>query len=311
MSTNDPQRALQVRPTLRALKLLPAGAPAVAAALSVLDRARTAPDDATKRAVLDELRLDQLQHRLLNDVRTLLEQGGMPDVHATSTKAAGRTVYEARSRTGAAWRGAFVIDGGTWWLVYASPHDRFHSTAADYIKKADWPPTRLDKDLAAHDLEQIRQSQRRVATLTTILDALGSAVADKRAIEFELADAAGTNVCTLLLELIGHDEPAPTADLAHTTSGMLQISLLIRSASRDLVSAILALLAFVRDGEQEQAYLPGGDLLLMSTMSHARLAQLTADVYETTDVAAQATFLPTPTATPASSPRRCTTGPAG
>jgi hypothetical protein len=294
MSSDNPKHALQVRPTLRALKLLPADEPTVAAALSMLDRARQAPDSATQRAILAELQLGQLQHPILDDVRTTLKQGGMPDVHK-STKADGRTVYEARSRTGAAWRGAFVLEGGTWWLVYASPHDRFHSTAADYMKKGSWPPSPLDKQLAAQDAEYILRSQWRVTALTTILDALSRAVAEARRVEFELADATGTAACTLRLE-IEHDEPAPTADLAHTTSGMLQISLLIRGAGRELVNAILALLAFVRDGEQEQSYLPGGDLHLMSTMSHARLVQLTADVNETTDVATQASTLPTPTA---------------
>lgn len=294
MSSNDPQHAMQVRPTLRALRLLPASEPAVAVALSTLDRARQAPDGTTQRAILADLRLGQLQHPLLEDVRTSLKQGGLPDAHK-STKAAGRTVYEARSRTGSAWRGAVVLDGGTWWLVYASPHDRFHSTVADYIKKGNWPPSPLDKELAAQDAEYALQSQWRVDALTKILKALSTAIAENRLVEFDLADATGTGACTLRLE-IEHDEPAPTADLAHATSGMLQISILIHGADRDLVKATLALLAFVRDGEQEQSYLPGGDLHLMSTMSHARLAQLTADVNEATDVATRASTLLPPTA---------------
>ena len=141
MTEPDPPRVLQVRPTLRALKLLPTDEPAVAAERTVFDRAKSAPDVDTKRAILAEHRLWQLQYSLLNDVRTILEQEGMPDRH-TPSKAAGRTVYEARGRTGAAWRGASVLEGDVLWLVYASPHDRFHSTAADFIKKGKWLPRR-------------------------------------------------------------------------------------------------------------------------------------------------------------------------
>ena len=72
-------------------------------------------------------------------------------------------------------------------------------------------------------------------------------------------------MCTLRLESEPLDEPAPTAELAHTTSGMLTVTLLIRGADhKDLIQPILGLLDLVRDGaeEQEQVYLKGGDLRL-------------------------------------------------
>jgi hypothetical protein len=301
MTKTDPPRAIQVRPTLRALKLLPSDDPAVAAQTNVLERAKRAPDTDTKRAILfSELRLGQLQHPLLDDVRTALEQGGMPDVHASSTKAAKttkHTVYEARSRTGAAWRGAVVLEGDIMWLVFADRHDPFHRTAADYIKKGSWLPTQLDRELAAQDAERIDLDRWRVEALTKFLDALGKATTEKRPVEFGLADATSGDACTLRVEIEHVEEPAPTPDLAHTTSGMLRIALLIRGADRELVDSILGILAHVRDGaeERDQSYLKGGGLLLLSTVSHARLAQLTAAVNDTTDVAVQAQVLPTPT----------------
>jgi hypothetical protein len=106
-------------------------------------------------------------------------------------------------------------------------------------------------------------------------------------------------VCALRLESEPLDEPAPTAELAHTTSGMLTVTLLIRGADhKDLIQPILGLLDLVRDGaeEQEQVYLKGGDLQLVWTVSHARLTQLTAAVNDTTDMVEHPQELPTPTA---------------
>jgi hypothetical protein len=299
MTEPDPPRVLQVRPTLRALKLLPTDEPAVVAERTVSDRAKSAPDADTKRAILYQHRLGQLQYSLLNDVRTILKQGGMPTRHAASSKAAGRTVYEARSHTGAGWRGAFVLEGDVMWLVYASPHDRFHATAADFIKTGKSLPDELDKELAAQDAERIRRRSWRVDALTAILDALREATEEQRPVDFELADMTSSNVCTLRLESEPIDEPAPTADLAHTTTGMLTVTLLIRGADhKDLIQPILDLLALVRDGaeEQEQVHLKGGDLQLVWIVSHARLAQLTATVNDTTDMVAHPQELPTPTA---------------
>jgi len=292
MSSNSPQRVPQVRPTLRALKLLPNDDPTVAAARAVLDRAKQAPTDA-QRAILSELRLGQLQHPLLDDVRTRLAQGSVPDVHRSSTQAAGRTVYEARSHTGAAWRGTFVLEDDVWWMVFADRHDLFHSTAAGYIKKGTWEPGLLDLALAAQDAAHLLIEQWRVTTLAAVLGALGTAVRQAQPVELQLTDAASTGACTLRLE-IEHDDPATSADLAHTTSTMLQVSLLIRGAGNGLLGDLLALLALLGDGEQEQAYVKGG-MLLLSTMSHARLAQLTGDVPTSAAEAAQTTLLPAPT----------------
>lgn len=285
----------QVRPTLRALRLLPAGDEGVAEALNVIGRARRATDTAAKRAILSELRLDELRHPLLEDVRTTLERGGTPDTHETSSRAAKRTVYEARSRTGAAWRGAVVLEDDVMWLVFADVHDRFHSTAADYLKKGDWLPGVLDAQHAAHDAERACLGRWRVRAVVQILDALREAVCRQRPVELRLDDPAADEPCVLRLE-VEHEEPAPTADLAHTTSGLLEVTLLIRRARRELVHRVLRVLDLVRDGAglQDQAFLPGGDLLLLSTVSHARLTQLTATVDDTTDIVPGASALPDP-----------------
>ncbi|WP_061269303.1 DUF3039 domain-containing protein [Cellulosimicrobium funkei] len=300
MSTTEPHReAPQVRPTLKALKILPDDEPLVAAAQHELERAKQATDLDTQRAILAGLRLGELKHPLLDDARTILEKGGVPDVHASSSKAAStktarRTVHEVRARTGAAWRGAVVLEDGVWWLVFAERHDRFHSTSADFFKKGTWAPSELDKQLAAQDAVHLERRRWKIAALTALLDALRDAVAQTRPIEFALTAPAGGGACTLRVE-IEHDAPAPTADLAHTSSGILQTSLLVRGAGRDLVEAIVEILACVCDGEQDQSYLPGGDLLFLSTISHARLAQLTATISATTDIAVHVKELPAPT----------------
>lgn len=285
----------QVRPTLKALKALPAEGSGVADALRVLERAKRAADPDTRRRILTELRLDEMRQPLLDDARNALAGVGVLDLHASSTKVAGRSVYEVRDRTGAAWRGAVMRAGGVLWLVFAERHDRFHSTAASFFQKGDWEPTELDKALAQQDAVRHQQHQWRVDALARFLDVLRVAVTEQRPVEFELAALTGSDVCTLRLE-IEHEVPAASVELAHTTSGMLDVSLLIRGSSYDLVKAILEVVAVVRDGDQDQAFLPGGDLQLLSTVSHARLAQLTAVVNATTDFPERATDLPAPTA---------------
>lgn len=219
----------------------------------------------------------------------------MPDVHRSATKAAGRTVYEARSQSGAGWRGALVLDDGVMWLVFADRHDRFHASAADYIKKGTWRPGSLDVELAAQDAEYVRLRRWRVDTLAVVLSALGESAANSRPVEEKIADPFGGNSCNLRIE-IDHDIPALSASLAHTTAGLLLVSLLIRGASRRLVEEIISVMAIIRDGEQDQAFLPGGDLQLLYTMTHARLAQLTADVATSASAALQPTRVPNSTA---------------
>lgn len=62
---------------------------------------------------------------------------GTPDIHKSATAKAKTTVYEVRSHTGAAWRGAVVCPKGDEdaWLVYADRHDLFHKAGPDAIAK--------------------------------------------------------------------------------------------------------------------------------------------------------------------------------
>ena len=60
---------VSARPTLRALRLLPADSYASAPVLSILERARASSDPAGQKALLDTLRLAELDQPLLADAR--------------------------------------------------------------------------------------------------------------------------------------------------------------------------------------------------------------------------------------------------
>lgn len=272
--------ATRVRPTLRVLKTLPRVGDDAAWVLATIGRAQRAADLATKRSILSELRLDDMRHPLLDDLREAFERGDAPDRHESASREVGRTVYEARSSTGAAWRGAAVLEDGVVWLVFADVHDRFHSTAADYLKRGTWRPSALDNELAAQDSVRSRWRLWRVEVLTAVMRGLTEAVAANGRADLDLPAAETNSVCSLQL-VLDHDRPAARAELAHTTSGMLHVAVKIKNGTDNYatVRVVLEMLTFIRgEGEQDQSYLPGGDLLVLATVSHARLAQLTAQV---------------------------------
>jgi len=284
---------VQVRPTLKALKMLPRDDAAVDQAMSTFERAKQVGEPAARRSILAELTLGKMPHPLLDDARTRIAGARMPDIHVASSTQTGRTVYEVRSRTGAAWRGALVLEDGVMWLVFAERHDRFHSTAAGFFKSASWQPTDLDRALAKQDTAVLEIQKWRTSTLLILLDALRVATDERRVVHFQVDSLSHKETCEMRLE-IEHEQPASSADHAHTTSGMIEVSLRVDGDDWELVQSILGVLAIIRDGEQEQAFLPGGGLLLLSTISHARLAQLTAAVDETTDVSEHAHVVPAP-----------------
>lgn len=266
------------RPTLRALAMLPGDTVDVGAAQSTLSRAKAASDPPEKLKILTGLRLDDLAHPLLDDARTRFAGGGQPDIHRGATQAAGSPIYEVRDPQGAGWRGAVSVQQQIGWLVFADRHDRFHSSVASYLSKAtaQWLPGQLDQQLAAQEAARRRLDRWKCDTLTAFIDLLrAAALTGPRSSTLPIADEQG-NTCTVTLA-ITHDAPAPDAATAHTRSSMLQVSVTFRTDAYDLVRQLAALVSLLQDADTpvESTFLPDGGLMLLLTLTHARLAQVT------------------------------------
>ena len=266
------------RPTLRALAMLPDDTFDVASARSALARAKATSDPAERLDILTGLRLDDLDHPLLADARARFADGGKPDVHKSGTKAAGSPIYEVRDPQGAGWRGAVSIEHAIGWLVFADRHDRFHATVAAYLSKAtaQWRPGELDRQLADREAAARRLDRWKCETLSAFLDLLGNAaLTGPSSSTLTIADEEG-NRCAVSLEVI-HDAPATVPADAHTTSSLLQVNVTFRADAYDVVRQLAALVSLLHDASAplEQAFLPDGGLMLLMTLTHARLAQLT------------------------------------
>ena len=270
--------SVPVRPTLRVLRLLPPESYASAPILSTLDRARATSDSAERRALLDTLHLGELDQPLLADARERFA-AGMPDQHRAASLAAKRTVYEVRDMAGAGWRGAVILDTSVGWLVFADRHDRFHASAAAHLKKAGWDPTVLDRELAAADAARQGLQHWKATTLAAILDALSAATHDPsgRHTFTTPPDLTGRS-CQVRITLIEQDLPADDPSSAHTSSAYLQTSVEVAATDSGLAQRVVALLGMLahQDVPMDSAFIPGGALLVLLVLTHARLAQLSA-----------------------------------
>ncbi|WP_187271249.1 DUF3039 domain-containing protein [Actinomyces ruminicola] len=126
---------------------------------------------------LADVDVSQLPHPLIEAGKKALAHGA--DRHVEATAAAGRPVFELRTREGAAWRGAMIIDDdGTGWIVYAQRHDRFHSTVAGKLTAArahDWMPRSVDHSLRKREQARAEIRRWRVQTLAAVIGAAGTA----------------------------------------------------------------------------------------------------------------------------------------
>lgn len=280
-----------VRPTLKALRDLPTESYDSGPITAALRRARNAGSPEEKRRILRSLDLSHLTHPLLDDARAFLENGSLPDPHKSSTRAAGSPIYEARDRgPGAAWRGAIHIERAVAWLVFADKHDRFHDTAAKYIGAGTWRPTALDEELAEHDkaLRSYRGWERDVL-IGMIEHLVGAALAPGSTTEFHtptlfrpLKSGQKKPVrlhATVTFEAT-HDAPAPIASEAHTSQALIEVLISFDSEDHTVIEPLARLLAWLQVAgvETEVAYGLTGGLAIILTMTHARLAQLQADV---------------------------------
>lgn len=290
-------RRASIRPTAKVLLALPADSFGDVAQQDLLRAAKQANGDA-RNAMVARLRFSRIEHALLDDARTRLREG-LPDVHQAATRAAKRPVYEVRSRTGAAWRGAVVQDAnGVFWLVYAARHDLFHKTVADIMKGSGWQPSKLDEQILRNDRVDEDAADRSVRTLAALRSAISDAVSSGRTERFEVAvdDAAVSSTIELGIE---HDQPANSVADAGSSGSVLSLIVRINGGNADLRDELIrTCVPYLQPDPalRDQVYGKDSALELVMTVSHARLTQIIGDFASGSAESAVASGVPSPVA---------------
>lgn len=268
-----------VRVTAKTLLTLPAESLGSTDEQDLLRRAKVTSDSDARSAILADLRFDAIEHDLLSDARVRLS-GGLPDYHRAATAAAGEPVYEVRSRSGAAWRGAVVRDGdGVFWLVYAAKHDVFHNTVASVMKRDGWQPNALDQAVLEHDRAETERVARSVTILSDLIHALAGTVDTGAAERFTVAIPGRPTTASVEVS-IEHDAPAASPEEADRSESSISLVLRIDADSdavqRELIRTCVPFLQ-PNERHRDQVYGRQNSLELVMTVTHARLVQLTGD----------------------------------
>lgn len=233
-----------------------------------------------------DLRLGELAHPLLEDANDRFANGAVPDLHSAASMAAGNKVYEVRSRTGAAWRGAVVLDeAGDPWLVYAEKHDRFHSRAAGLLKSAkasDYMPRGVDYKLREREEALDRDTQWQISILAKVVTVIREAVRSPRMVsKLELPLQASWSGSYFLEGTVEHDPAATCAETAHHSSSSVDLWLTFSPGSdtsclHRIVQVVIPFLK-VQDASIHPIYDLNGGLQVQAIISQAKLIQLLAE----------------------------------
>lgn len=250
------------RPTLRFLRLLPRESFPEPGALQAIENREWS-----------QVRIDSIEHPLIADAIRRFAQG-LPDRHQEASKQLGRAVFEVRSRTGAAWRGAAVLDEhGDPWLVWAAPHDKFHAQVCDVLKNLDrWMPTAAEYKLRDRDAEANRLSVWHKETITFFCQAVAEAVnTGKDTFSFPGYDHNTHLTLSITLE---HDAPTGAPE---TDSSLVTLQLRLGGSCDSFVQLVLPVLQ-PDISLIDSTYTQNGDLELWVSVSQAKLFQLLAAV---------------------------------
>lgn len=280
-----------VRPTLRVLSSMPTSA-SVAQARAILARARAAADDATKRQILGELSICDIESALIDDAQHGFDHGA-PSRHEESTKTYGDTVYEVRDPAGAGWRGAVILDGdGDPWLVYADRHDHFHANASSVLRRSKgkgapppaFLPTPLDYELRTAEEDRQRKLEAMRELIRGLRDGLRKANATGHVVSVRTPEHPQETAAekTILYTVdVDHEEPAETVEEANLSTSIVTVTMPMNSGSpkmRELLISCGVVYIQPDAAYRDPVWTPTSDLLVVMTVTHAKLAQLLSDV---------------------------------
>ncbi len=263
----------EVRPTIRVLKTLPRE--------TFVDRSVW---EGVKNRDWANLSLYGIDHPLLNDARSRFA-AGVPDTHQVSTRAAGRRVFEVRDRSGAAWRGAVVLDDqGDPWLVYADRHDAFHATARNFFEAGSYLPIAAEYTLRDREEAAIAFLAWRKELLRGLAAAIVQAMRSHEEVQTTIAGHRTTDQATFEVSL-EHDTAAGSVDEAHESSSLVTLVLRVRTRTADefrqeVLNTVLPFLQPDPD-QYESVFGRDGSMTHLITMSQGRLIQFAAAAPDT------------------------------
>lgn len=264
------------RPTIKFLRLLP---------MDSFSHARDA--QAIKGRRWAELSLGDIQHPLIDDAKKAFANG-LPDKHESSSRSSGRTVYEVRSRSGAAWRGAVILDDyGDPWLIWASKHDEFNSHAKNVLTREGiqgWLPAPAEYKLRMREEAETAARAWKREAIQSILKAIADAVhnGSDASVAIDAPEPGDPVSINIAFE---HDAPAESPEQGET---LASIFFRVANSSQapyrdDLLACVLPLLQPERD-KIDSTFDSRGQLDIWITLTHAKLTQLLAlDAIAATD----------------------------
>ena len=283
----------RVRPTVRVLKLLPPS--------TFRDPEQ---QELMRRKKFEELELDALNHPLVEDANRRVVEEKNATRHETASSAAGRPVWEVRSHTGAAWRGAVVLDErGDPWLVHADRHNKFHQTAARVLVSSsseNWMPRSIDFKLRKR--QEAREAHLRWEAsvyedlVSGVAGVLGSAEA-RMSVDLPTSgeDRAATSTVSIEVDPVVVDDAG-----AVEHDALLQVIISFAQPEIDGLRRVIARAIALMQPDQSRigapAYFPGGQSICYDMqVSYSRIISLVAssDIREEADVALRQCLTPT------------------
>lgn len=217
---------------------------------------------------------------LLDDARKGFQRG-TPDLHKSTSSKAGTPVYEVRSRTGAAWRGAVICpdDGADAWLIYADRHDRFHSSGPNAIveglKSGALGPSQLDLRVRKMGIQRVAAQSLHQQVLDAVIDSLQEIAIGAKGSQISMPEKSEYKdaVIHVSVNKIVDQETDPTE--AHEDLSTIRLKFLDSSMSYQTRSELIRLIAgFLQPDETmiESLYLR--DFTLDILVTQAMIMQL-------------------------------------
>lgn len=269
------------RPTLKAIKQLPRESFADSVMYEMVARLSLA-DSCDFREILKSISFLHISHPLLSDSDSYFSRGVKPDKHRGSSLE-GHDVYEVRDRSGAAWRGAVIVPDSVPWLVYAAPHDHFHSEAKLFFKnsKEKALPQKVDLVILERDRDRQKLALDRQKSLLKFLSILNQAVEASNTTVTDTVAVRGAEAC-VTLKVDSLDDSNISVETAHEahcdTSLSIRIKISNYEARQDVMRYWVNTLQ--PDSALVETTCAQGDpdsMVFEIFVSYSHLAQLLAD----------------------------------